>query len=690
MKKNLFLLIALMISATLSQAQNAHCGFDHHLEKMLEKDPSGTQAMQELNAASEEIKRARLNGDAERGGGPRIIPTVFHVIHNGGIENISKEQIEDQMRILNEDFQRLNADTVNTRAVFQDVAANPNVEFRLAKLDPQGNCTDGIVRVISPLTENASDESGVKGVSYWPSSDYFNVWVVKTIDNGGEQGTILGYAQFPGFGGASTDGVVVRADYIGDIGTGANNGSKGRTLTHEAGHWLGLFHTFQGGCSSGFFSDMCDDTPEQAEATPSNCPQNANTCTNGNPDLPDMVENYMDYSNGGCQNMYTLDQKDRMDGVLSGSRSNLHSQSNLNDTGVLLPQTTCVPKAQFLAERRIVCAGETIELTDNSYNGEVTTYNWTLPGTTTGSSSDQNAQVVYMTPGVYDVTLEVSNSAGSDTYTMTDFITVIPGEAQVSSWFAFEGFEETVEDYLVLSDDAGNTWEETNTAFTGSKSIYINNRNGNPTGSVDEFQLPSVDMTQINDPDLYFRLAHAQRSGFSDMLRIYVSSNCGESWSLRYNKSGASLSTVSSTQSNSFVPSSEADWELIDVNLGPYADKEHLLVKFQCTSDAGNNIYIDDIQITGSLGVRQDEVDFSFGINPNPMLDQAVLNLTVERPDAYRIAVNDVTGKLIRVVSERELSAGQHQFQIQNLNAGIYFISVEARAGRSIKKLVVQ
>lgn len=692
MKKTLLLLFTCALSFPMAQAQHAHCGFDDHLEKMLAEDPSGMQAILEHNALTEEQKRARLNGETERAGGPRIIPTVFHVLHQGGTENISKEQIEDQMRILNEDFQRQNADTTNTRAEFLDVAANANVEFRLAKLDPQGNCTDGIVRIITPLTENASDESGAKGVSYWPSSDYFNVWVVRTIDNDGEQGTILGYAQFPAFGSAATDGVVVRADRVGSIGTAATTGDRGRVLTHEAGHWLGLFHTFQGGCSGGFFGEPIDDTPPQAEATQSNCPQNANTCSNDNPDLPDMVENYMDYSNGACQNTFTLGQKDAMDVALANSRSNLHSTSNLNDTGVLLSETPCAPKAQFFAERQIVCSGVPVELTDNSYNGEVTTYNWMLPGTTNGSSSDQNPQVTYTTPGVYDVTLEVSNSAGSDTYSMTDYITVIPGQAQETGWFAFEGFEETEEDYLILSDNSGSTWEETNTGFTGNKGIYINNRSGNPAGSVDEFQLASIDLTQINDPELYFRVAHAQRSGSSDRLRIYVSDDCGETWGLRYNRSGAALATVDGSQSSSFVPSSESDWELEDVSLGPYENDDHVLVKFQCTSDAGNNIYLDDIQISGPLGVRDDNADFSFTVAPNPMLGESTVLLSLEKQDRYRVAINDVAGKLVTVLTNKELQAGQHRFDVDGsiLSSGIYLVVVEGSTGKSVQKLVVK
>lgn len=686
---NLFALLGIAIGA---QAQDLKCGFDRNLDRMLAEDPSRMQVIYDLNAR---VMEAASESDETRGGGgPRIIPTVFHVLHQGGSENISYEQIEDQIRIINEDFKRLNEDTVNTREVFKPVAANPNVEFRLAKLDPMGNCTDGVVRIWTPLTYNASDESGAKGVSYWNSSKYFNVWVVSTIDNEGEPGTILGYAQFPGFGSAQTDGVVVRADYIGSIGTGAANGSKGRTLTHEAGHWLGLFHTFQGGCAGGFFDDGCDDTPPQAEATQFNCPQNANTCNNDNPDLPNQVENYMDYSNGACQNMFTLDQKGRMDGVFSSTRTQIYSTANLNSTGVLLGETPCAPVARFYATERIVCAGESITLTDNSYNGEVTTYDWQMAGATPSSSSMANPTVTYGSPGLYSVTLNVSNAEGSDSYTQTDYIRVIPAQAEVQNYFSFEGFEETEEDYIIISDGLGNTWEETNSAFTDSKSIVLKNYSGNPLGSLDEFQLPSVDLTMINNPSLYFQLAYRTRSnGAADNLRVYVSRDCGESWQLRYNKSGNTLATVSGSTGSTFTPTSASDWEMIEIGLNQYANDEHVLVKFRGISDVGNNIYIDDIQISGPLGISdaQQQAEFSFG--PNPMTDLTTIVLDVANAGNYDVAVTDLAGKQVAQLHSGTLGFGTHRFDVsreQLPSAGVYLIEVRSLAGRSVQKLVVQ
>jgi PKD repeat protein len=689
--KNHFLLLILLFATLFNvNAQDARCGFDERFDQMLSDDPTRVQTVLELQDAAQEIKRQRLNGESERSNDVRIIPVVFHVIHQGGSENISYEQIEDQVRILTEDYTRTNADTVNTRELFKPVAADAKVEFRLAKKDPQGNCTDGVVRIWSNLTNNAPES--IKSLSYWNSDRYFNVWVVNSIENDGP-GLIIGYAQFPGFGAAETDGVVIRSDYVGDIGTAA--GRKGRAMSHEVGHWLGLFHTFQGGCNGGLFGgDGVDDTPPVAEGGNPGCPFTANTCDTDSPDLLDQVENYMDYTSGSCQNMLTFGQKDVIDAALNGSRSQIHSTSNLSFTGVDSPgPSMCKPIAHFYTEKTLICAGNPITFTDDSYNGEVTTYDWQFPGATPSSSNDENPIVTYNAAGTYTVTQTVSNAQGNDSYTQTDYVTVLPSEAAIQNYFSFEGFEETEEDYIILSDNLGATWAETNAAFTDNQSIYLNNYNGNPLGSQDEFQLPSMDLTNMNDPDLYFQLSYKQRTGgASDNLRVYASRDCGDSWSLRFNKSGASLATVSGTQGSPFTPSSSSQWELIDVNLSTFANDEHVLIKFRGTSDEGNNIYIDDIQISGPLGVSDVQEDFEFTVGPNPMTVSSQVNLKVVNAGDYSISLTDVTGKLITTVYNGELNFGSHQFEIerQSINAGVYLIQVDNRQGRLVQKLIVQ
>ena len=206
------------------------------------------QKMQELGLSEldmhERIMRIVEHQPSGSRVGPYTIPVVFHVIHDNGLGNISQVQIQDALDALNEDYNKLNADSVNWRntasAPFEPRVADIQVTFKLAKLDPNGNCTNGIVRVNAPhLTYNATDDvkSAANGGSdAWNVSMYMNVWVVNSIDGSG-QGTTLGYATLPYFGVSNTSGIVVRHDAVGRQGVGTAN-SDGRTLTHEGGHFL--------------------------------------------------------------------------------------------------------------------------------------------------------------------------------------------------------------------------------------------------------------------------------------------------------------------------------------------------------------------------------------------------------------------------------------------------------------------
>ncbi len=263
------------------------------------------------------------------------IPVVVHVIHDGepvgqGL-NISQAQIQSQIDRLNEDFRRLNSDTVNTPAQFLPVAADIQIEFCLALYDPNGNPLPepGIDRIdrnamgwaAPPYTTNYIDNV-IKPATIWDPYRYLNIWVTD-IQNG-----ILGYAQFPegsnlsglptGAQNANTDGVVVRYTSFGDI-TKVNTPqlqagapyNMGRTTTHEVGHWLGLRHIWgDGPCGT---DDFCADTPE-SDGPNFGCAQGHISCG-----TRDMVENYMDYSDDACMNLFTLDQRDRMWVVMQNS-----------------------------------------------------------------------------------------------------------------------------------------------------------------------------------------------------------------------------------------------------------------------------------------------------------------------------------------------------------------------------------
>jgi hypothetical protein len=243
------------------------------------------------------------------------IPVVVHVIHFGEPvgqgPNIADAQIFEQMEILNEDFRRRNADTVHTPPFFKNVAADARIEFVLAKEDPEGLPTNGIVRVDA---SNAKEDH--TKLSYWPAEDYMNVWV---MDMGRAAPYFAGSAQFPvsslpGLENASddrlTDGVLVNYKFFGR-GYETWDFSEGRTLTHEAGHFLGLLHTWGPGC---LYNDYCEDTPGSGAASYS-C--NETPACDG--PFRVMFENFMDYSSDVCMNMFTRNQVARMHTVLEHS-----------------------------------------------------------------------------------------------------------------------------------------------------------------------------------------------------------------------------------------------------------------------------------------------------------------------------------------------------------------------------------
>jgi hypothetical protein len=269
------------------------------------------------------------------------IPVVVHVIHNrangniGGINNpnITDAQILSQIEVLNKDYQRKNADTINTPLIFKSVAANTKIKFCLANTDPNGMPTSGINRVYNNKSFYLfSDDIYLKSLSYWPSNQYLNIWVCDLRGNSPTQ-LLLGYAQAPGGpvlgldptdGDPTTDGVVIYYKVFGNTGELLAPFNLGRTTSHEVGHWLGLKHLWgdynSGDCS---LTDYCNDTPtcsDEYNAKVSNSCNSLIQCTKRR-----MIENYMDYSDDGCLNLFTQDQKDRMWEALtkSASRSQL-------------------------------------------------------------------------------------------------------------------------------------------------------------------------------------------------------------------------------------------------------------------------------------------------------------------------------------------------------------------------------
>jgi Pregnancy-associated plasma protein-A len=257
------------------------------------------------------------------------IPVVVHVVYSTPEQNISDAQIHSQLVVLNDDYRKRNADIGLVPAPFQPLAADLHIEFKLACRDPKGDKTDGITRTKTNVTEFTDDDrvksNATGGIDAWPTDKYLNLWVCQ-LDGLG----LLGYAQFPG-GPPTTDGVVITHTGFGTLGTATAPFNKGRTGTHEIGHWLDLYHIWGDDqnkpdpCSG---SDNVADTPNQAIMNYA-CPTFPHISCNNGPN-GDMFMNYMDYTDDACMYMFTKGQGVRTEAALNGPRIAIVTSDALN------------------------------------------------------------------------------------------------------------------------------------------------------------------------------------------------------------------------------------------------------------------------------------------------------------------------------------------------------------------------
>jgi hypothetical protein len=308
MKKHLRFLIAILIMLVpFIGFSQRNCHSMDVLFDNISRNPKIVPTMQSIEQHTQEF--IRDNNASVRA--VVTIPVVVHVIYNSSTQNISDAQIQSQITVLNQDFRRTNAD----RTTKWPQAADSEIQFCMANVDPNGAVTTGITRtqttVSSFSTNDAMKFTAQGGKDAWNTSKYLNIWVCNI------GGGILGYAQFPGGGSASTDGVVVGFNYFGTTGTASAPFNKGRTATHEVGHWLNLRHIWgDGPCGT---DDFITDTPE-SDAPNYGCATGHISCG-----TEDMVQNYMDYSDDACMNLFTAGQKTRMQALFAsgGLRSGL-------------------------------------------------------------------------------------------------------------------------------------------------------------------------------------------------------------------------------------------------------------------------------------------------------------------------------------------------------------------------------
>ena len=389
-----------------NNARERVCHTMGNLDRLMHEKPKMAQRMALIEKQTETYVRQVQANPAQRSQLVVTIPVVFHILYNTAAENISEAQVMSQLDILNEDFRRLNADQDNVWSQ----AADTQIEFCLASQDPNGNPTDGILRVPTNLTSFGTNDAmkftSQGGSDAWPASDYMNFWV---CDLGS---SLLGYAQFPG-GPASTDGIVCNYTATGSTGTASAPFDLGRTATHEVGHYLNLRHIWgDGGCGA---SDFVDDTPD-SDGPNYGCALGSAACG-----TTDMVQNYMDYSDDACMNLFTQGQSDRMNALFApgGARASLLSSPGCTPAA---PDFALDAQAQsVIAPAAGVCATSVTPVIRVRNNGEQTLtsldVSYSLDGTEIGTLTWTGALAYAESE---DVTLsDIAPAEGNHTFSFT-------------------------------------------------------------------------------------------------------------------------------------------------------------------------------------------------------------------------------------------------------------------------------
>jgi PKD repeat protein len=596
--KKVFLFLVLLCNLIFAQNTKL-CGTDFVMQKYRNTP----------HFKSEQLKILNNNNNNNLSQNPKIIPLVFHIINNGDSigedENISIDQINDAVSILNEDYNILNEDLNNVVESFENIIGDVNVEYRLARLDPNGNCTNGINRVFSSLGNQAND--CVKEVISWDDTKYVNIWVVEEIDS--DIGAAA-YTYLPGsLWGDEVEGIIINHEYVGSIGSSNNTPYKRHTLSHEFGHYFNLEHTWGWGTNGDLdncsYDDGVDDTPNTVGAY-STCNLSQQSCGS-----LDNIQNFMDYSSCTC--MFTSDQVIRMQNCLNSSvssRNNLWTNNNLWETGTHdnYDNSACLPNVDFfLSEVDRICINSPIKFINNTEGiDNNTSFAWSFIGNENLFSSEKNPTIIFSSPGEYQVTLSVVNDIGESSLTKT--FNIYNAEMNLNESFQNTQFPNNPNPSLtwsIESPESETSWTRSpisSTSETGSVRIrsryfdcYQKHSLYTPTLNLSNFGLG------VGEPlKLYFDLAYGKRNNqTNDLLQISFSKDCGKTWQVRASWDTEELISINTGNvGNNFTPNS-SEWVEKIVNIQSAAEESDVIIKFEFSGNRGTYLYIDNVRLDG-------------------------------------------------------------------------------------------
>lgn len=414
MYRPILITILSILSVCLSWAQQTPtvtCGQQAVTDKLFRENAVLRKYHEQVEQQQQRYQLARRSGAAtQRTNAVVTLPVVVHIIHNNGAENISDAQVLTGIQHLNEAF-------ANTGYYDPANGVNTQIQFCLARRTPNNMSTNGITRDVSAYTvmggpDYHSDDQNVKNLNRWNPDCYINIWLVRSIP-----GSVAGYAYLPSAHGSNLDGIVMEAVWFG------SSPENSVVTIHEMGHYLGLYHTFQGGCKNDDCTAdgdrVCDTPPDQSTGAVG-CNTTVNSCSTDalsgfGADVSDLKEDYMDYGNFNCMKVFTQGQADRMNWFIQNVRGSLlQCKSCLNPCPA--PVT-----ANFTASGTAVAVGTAVTFSNSSINGA--TYAWRLNNVQ--QSTAFNYSYTFNTPGTYTIKLVAySSNPICDSAIKTEVITV--------------------------------------------------------------------------------------------------------------------------------------------------------------------------------------------------------------------------------------------------------------------------
>ncbi|MGY3087198.1 PKD repeat protein [Hymenobacter sp. UYAg731] len=712
---------------TSSQRSPNWCGAVAEQERYFAEHPGAREAQRTMYKQLEALAATQQNKTSYVT--DVTIPVVVHIIHAGGPENISDRQINSAIDQLNIDYQKLNPDTANTVPFFRARAASLGFRFRLAKKDPNGNCTTGITRHYAPSLINDDQSGSVQSLVIWDRLRYLNIWIVSSIGTptaGG--GIVLGYSNLPQNSTAVRDGFVARGDWFGNQGTSTPGRAQSRTATHEIGHYFGLSHPWgqtnnpgTGICSG---DDGVADTPTTDGTF--NCDLTYSPCTDASGQrILANVQNIMDYAS--CPTMFTQGQKTLMRNVLATrpERTGLTTQANLvatgTDDGYVAPN--CAPVVAFApaaGSSTSVCINTPVTLSDYSYNfssaGGALTYSWSFPGGTPATATGSTVSVSYAAAGFYPVTETVSNSTGPGTSTVTNYIRVEgPTGGEVAPYT--ESFENasfpalfadpTLRNYTTSGFTSAGVaapnyrWvRQANVPAAAGTGYLIVQDRVIPVGATSQLITPNINLAAVPRPaTLTFARAFALRTVASnEQLRVSFSSDCGVNWSSPTILDVTALTTQGLTPIDGYAPTNSADWQNLTVAIPAQFQGGGLFkVRFQMVNGttAGNNFYFDNLRIAGPLGTKADALaSRGISVYPSPMTNETAVHLNLTTATQVQVRLTDVLGRNVVSLPAKMYGAGQQSVALQSaghaLKAGVYVVHISLNGETFTSKLNVE